>query len=117
MIKQYINGSLVGTSSPSMTNADFGILAAVLAGRSENWELHASGGTTLNGVAVLNFKKFAFGKETINGRKSSAVTVPHVKAGVGIMEIRPLVVGKFYVDASLTEKAEYCNGIGDSSKG
>ncbi len=115
MIKQYINGKSAGTTNASMSSADFSTLSAILAGRSENWSLEASGGITANGINP-NFKKFSVGKVTINGRKSSAVSLPHVKTTKSIDNIRAAVVGQFDVDYTLTEKADYCNGIGDSSK-
>lgn len=116
MIKQYINGKMVGTVMASMSSADFTTLSAVLAGKSENWEKNSSGGTTLNGVTP-NFKRFSVGKTTIDGRKSVAVTIPHCKPSKSLSDIRALTIGAFDVDYILTEKAEYCNGIGDSSKG
>lgn len=115
MIKQYINGKSAGTTNASMSSADFTTLSAILAGRSENWTLSGSGGTTANSINP-NFKKFSVGKVTINGRKSTAVSLPHVKTTKSIDDIRTAVIGNFDVDYKLTEKADYCNGIGDSSK-
>lgn len=115
MIKQYVNGKSVGTANASMSSADFTILSSILAGRSENWTLSGSGGTAVSGINP-NYKKFSVGKVTINGRKSTAVSLPHVKPAKSIDDIRTAVVGQFDVDYILTEKAEYCNGIGDSSK-
>lgn len=116
MIKQYANGKSVGLISVSMSSADFTTLSAILAGRSENWTKSAEGGIVANGITP-NFKRFSVGKTDINGRKSTSVMLPHCKSTKSIDDIRTLVVGAFDVDYTLTEKAEYCNGIGDSSKG
>jgi len=115
MIKQYINGKSAGTANASMSSADFSTLAPILAGRSENWSMAGSGGTSAN-ISNLNFKKFSVGKVTISGRKSTAVSLPHIKTTKSIDDIRTAVIGQFDVDYTLTEKADYCNGIGDSSK-
>lgn len=116
MIKQYVNGKMVGTANVSMSTADFTTLSAVLAGRSENWAKTSEGGTVANGITP-NFKRFSVGKTTIDGRKSTSVTLPHCKTTKSMDDIRGVVIGQFDVDYILTEKAEYCNGIGDSSKG
>jgi hypothetical protein len=115
MIKQYVNGKSAGLMNISMSSADFTILSAVLAGRSENWSKIAEGGTVANGITP-NFKRFSVGKTNINGRKSTSVTLPHCKVTKSIDDIRALTIGAFDVDYTLSEKAEYCNGIGDSSR-
>ncbi|HUH42669.1 MAG TPA: hypothetical protein VLZ29_06090 [Sulfurimonas sp.] len=116
MIKQYVNGKSVGIVNASMSSADFSTLSVILAGRSENWEKIAEGGTVANAITP-NFRKFSVGKVTMNGRISSSFTLPHLKASKSTDDIRGSVIGMFDADYVLTDKAEYCNGIGDSSRG
>lgn len=116
MIKQYINGKSAGIANASLSSADFSVLSTILAGRSENWEKIAEGGTVANSITP-NFRKFSVGSVTINGRISSSFTLPHLKASKSTDDVRGSVIGMFDTDYVLTNKAEYCNGIGDSSRG
>ncbi len=116
MIKQYINGKSAGLTYAKMSTADFTTLQAVLAGRSEHYTVGVTGGTEFN-TQTPNFKRISFGKKIGRKFKSSSVTFPHIKTSVTIDNIRPSVVGSWDVDFTLNEKADYCNLVGDSSKG
>ncbi len=116
MIRQIVNGRTVGVINPTMSTADFTILSAVLAGKSEHWNETASGGTPLT-VTVPNAKKFSLGKVDIDGRISSAVSLPHAKIGASDDDIRGEVIGLFDVTQKSSVKADYCNMIGNSSRG
>lgn len=116
MIKQIINGKSAGAISASLTTADFTILSAVLAGKSENWLKHSEGGVSAT-IAEPNFIRFSCGKNTINGTMSIAVTVPHLKASKTLQDIHTAVKGVFDCDYDSSVKCEYVNGVGASSRG
>ncbi len=117
MIKQIINGKTAGTVYASFSAADFGVLAPLLAGVSDLYTKSAEGGTVANGITP-NFRRYSVGKKFLDGRRiSKAFSLPHCKTTVSEDEMRTQTVGVFDVDYALTTKCEYCNSIGNSSKG
>ncbi|MDD2651723.1 MAG: hypothetical protein PHX44_01655 [Sulfurimonas sp.] len=117
MIKQKINGKSAGTAYAAMTTADFSLLSPLLAGVSELFIKVASGGTVAN-IATPNFRRFSVGKKNIDGVTiSKAFTLPHCKTTVKDDDIRTQTIGLFDVDYNSSVKCEYCNSIGNSSRG
>jgi len=116
MIKQIINGSARRTINADMSNADFTVLAGVLAGKAEEWTKHSEGGTSANGK-IINSIKFAVGKKGLSSRKSVGVMIPHLKNTKTFSDIQTAVVGVWDEDFSSSTACEYCSAFGASSKG
>lgn len=116
MIKQIINGKTVGTVYANVSSADFTTISAVLAGKSENYTKVAEGGTPFS-VTTPNAVKFSVGKVTLEGRISTAVSIPHLKVGKKDSDIRTVALGAFDVAYDIGTKCEYVNLIGNSSRG
>lgn len=116
MIKQIINGKTAGISYVNVSSADFTTISAVLAGKSENYTKVAEGGTPFS-VTTPNAVKFSVGTVSINGRISTAVSIPHLKVGKKDNDIRTVALGAFDLNYESTIKCDYVNMIGNSSKG
>jgi hypothetical protein len=116
MIKQIVNGSVQRTVNANMSNADFMVLAGVLAGKAEEWTMASEGGTTANGVKI-NSLKVAVGKKGLTSRRSVGIIFPHIKNTRTFSEVQAAVVGSWDEDFASSVKCEYCNAFGASSKG
>lgn len=116
MIKQVINGAQRRTVNADMSNADFLLLQAVLAGKSEEWQLQSSGGAVANGK-TLNSIKLAVGKKGLTSRRSAGVFLPHIKPTKTLQDLQFAIVSNWDEDFESSVKCEYCTTFGASSKG
>ena len=115
LLRQIINGKRVNTINVDVSSDDLDALKSLLEGKVEEWEKKAEGGTATTAPEVLNFMRFACGKNG-NPRRSCAFTLRHVDPAKDEGDIKGLVVGAFDADWVADEKAEYCHLIDNNSK-
>lgn len=118
MLRQYMNGKLVQTVMVSGSTGDLEALADVLEGGIKIYDLKASGGNMNTTIPVLNSVGFSVGKKYPDGSRSSAfVRLPHLKPTKSIADVKTAVLGVWDASTFVTEKCEYVNEIGNSSRG
>jgi N-acetyl-beta-hexosaminidase len=117
MIRQMMNGKVVNTAMVSGSTGDLSALAAILEGQTTIYKSMGTGGTVFN-TATPNLFKFSVGKKFIDGsRQSASVVLPHLKTTKHLNDIQTAVVGIWDASILTTAKCEYCNGVGNSSRG
>lgn len=117
MIYQYTNGVKRNSVRVSGSAADMAILAGVLEGKCEIFDLKAEGGVVAT-VAELNPLGFSVGKKYISGAyKSCAVMLAHIKPTKTFTDVRSAIKGIWNADFMSAEKCQYVNGLRATSKG
>lgn len=118
MLRQMMNGKIVGTTMVSGSAADLATLAGLLEGQVMIYTKGAEGGTVELNVAHPNVFKFSVGKKYLDGsRKSASIVLPHMKITKSLEDVRTAVVGVWDASALTSEKCTYANGVGNSSRG
>lgn len=118
MLRQIINGSVKKTIMVSGSQTDLEALSNFIAGKIEIWDKKHEGGNTTAVPTPLNVVKFSVGKVNIDGsRHSFPINVPHMKKSKSFAELKTSVIGVWDADDKTTTKCDYCNGIGNSSRG
>lgn len=118
MLRQIINGSVKRTVMVSGSQAHLQALSLLLAGKTEIWDKKTQGGTNTAVAVPLNAFKFSVGKKDGFGLYlSAAVSLPHLKRTKNMNDVSSAVKGIWDADFNTATKCEYCNGIGNSSRG
>lgn len=118
MLRQIMNGKVVQTVMVDGTEADLTALAHVLTGMTEIYEKKSEGGSMSVVIANPDSRGFSVGKKYIDGSRASAfVRIPHLKTGKSFADVKTAILGAWDASTYTTEKCEYVNEIGNSSRG
>lgn len=118
MLRQIINGRVSKTVMVGGSSADMLVLAGLIAGKIEIWDKKFEGGSQTAVPTPLNAQKFSVGKTNVDGSRHSApFSLPHLKSGKHSNDVKLAVTGVWDADFLVTAKCDYCNVIGNSSRG